>query len=396
MTDEATTPVGGAAHKMNVLYLNHSAQVSGAEQSLRALLWQFRRAHVDVEPIVALPGAGPFADLLREGEWNVTFAPLRRLQRPQNFISGMAGLVEILRTAPFITRLVRQTDSQLIHSNSTTAHLVGGLAAERAGKPAIWHTRDLVSLERVAPALAQRAAWVIAISKCVAERLEQDGVPPEKIRVIHNGLDTDEWRPHGRSQLRGALGVSDDTFVFGCAGQLVPWKNHTAFIEAARQICESEDCTRVRFVILGGDLWGEHQAYAQELRDLVKKYVLQERFNFVPHQNENVDALSAFDSLVLCSHEEPFGRVLMEAMALQKSVIAYAENGPLEIITHQHDGLLVPPDEEDGLAHAMRRVLNESELREHLNHNARETIVQKFHIADSAQQILDIYREVIG
>jgi glycosyltransferase involved in cell wall biosynthesis len=397
MTDEATTPPGDStSSKMNVLYLNHSSQISGAEQSLRALLWQFRRAHVDVEPVIALPGAGPFADSLREGEWNVTFAPLRRLKRPQNFISGMAGLVEIMRTAPFISRLVQQTNSHLIHSNSTTAHLVGGLAAERAGRPAIWHTRDLVSLERIAPALAQRAAWVIAISKCVAERMEQDGVPPEKIRVVHNGLDTDEWRLPERSQLRGSLGVTDDTFVFGCAGQLVPWKNHAAFIEAAQQICQDADCARVRFVILGGDLWGEHQAYAQELRDLVKKYGLQDRFNFVPHQTDNVDALSAFDALVLCSHEEPFGRVLIEAMSLHKPVIAYAQKGPLEIITDLHDGILVPPDEEDGLANAMRRLLRETELREHLSHNARETVVQKFHIADSAQQILDIYREVLG
>ena len=391
-----TPPTGDSAGKMNVLYLNHSGQVSGAEQSLRALLWQFRRAHVDVEPVIALPGAGPFADLLRDGEWNVTFAPLRRLQRPHNFISGMAGLVDILRTAPFLVRLVRQTDSHLIHSNSTTAHLAGGLAAERAGKPAIWHVRDLVSLERVAPALAQRAAWVIAISKCVADRLEQDGVPPEKIRVIHNGLNPDEWHPPEHSQLRGALGVGDDTFIFGCASQLVPWKNHKAFIEAAYQICQDDDCARVRFVILGGDLWGEHQSYVQELRDLVKQYGLQERFNFIPHQTDNIDAMAAFDSVVLCSHEEPFGRVLMEGMALQKTVIAYAENGPTEIVTNLHDGLLVSPDEEDGLAHAMRRVLREADLRQHLNHNARATVLQKFHIADSADQVLDIYREVLG
>ncbi|HVF10089.1 MAG TPA: glycosyltransferase family 4 protein [Abditibacteriaceae bacterium] len=400
-TSEATIPstsgaTGNAAGKMNVLYLNHSGQVSGAEQSLRALLWQFRRAHVDVEPVVALPGAGPFADILRDGEWNVTFAPLRRLQRPQNFISGMAGLVEILRTAPFLARLARQTDSHLIHSNSTTAHLAGGLAAERAGKPALWHARDMVSLERVAPALAQRATWVIAISKCVAERLEQDGVPPGKIRVIHNGLDPDEWRPPERSRLRGALGAGDDAFIFGCASQLVPWKNHKAFIDAAAQICQDEDGARARFVILGGDLWGEHQGYVQELRDLVKKHGLQERFNFIPHQSDNVDALAAFDALVLCSREEPFGRVLIEAMALQKPVVAYAQNGPTEIVTHLHDGMLVAADEADGLAYAMRRVLSEGDLREHLSHNARETVMQKFHISDSAQQVLDIYREVLG
>ncbi len=117
---------------MNVLYLNHSGQMSGAEQSLRSLLWQLRRAHPEVSPVVALPGAGPLAELLRDEKWNVAFAPLRRLQRPSNLLSGMTALAHVLRTAPFVTRLVKQTGSHLIHSNSTTAHLVGGLAGGRS------------------------------------------------------------------------------------------------------------------------------------------------------------------------------------------------------------------------------------------------------------------------
>ncbi len=381
---------------MNVLYLNHSEQVSGAEQSLRALLWEFRREHSDVEPVVALPGAGPFADMLRAEEWNVTFAPMRRLQRPNNLLSGMTALMHVLRTVPFITRLVHQTDSELIHSNSTTAHLVGGLAGERTVKPAIWHARDLVSLERIAPALAQRAAWVVAISGCVAESLQNDGVPPEKVRVIYNGLNPDEWNPRPQSQLRENLSLDDDIFLFGCVAQLVPWKNQEAFIDAAAQICQEDGCGKARFAIIGGNLWGEHRDYLAQLRERVKSHNMQDRFNFVPHQMDNVDAISALDALVLPSHDEPFGRVLLEGMSLRKPVIAYAENGPLEIISHAQDGLLVQPDEENGLANAMRRVLHEPDLREHLASHSRETVMQKFHIADSAQRVRDLYREVLN
>lgn len=389
-------PVATGSGKMHVLYLNHAGQISGAEQSLRALLWQLRRAQSSVEPVIALPGAGPLAELLRDEGWNVTFAPLRRLQRPHGLLGGMTALMHILQTAPFVTRLIRQTDSQLVHSNSTTAHLVGGLAAERAHKPAIWHARDLVSLERIAPTLAQRAAWVIAISGCVAERLQADGVPTEKVRVIHNGLDPDEWYPRERSQLRESLGLPDGAFLFGCPGQLVPWKNHVAFIEAAARLCQDERCSQARFVIIGGDLWGEHQSYLMQLRTLVKQHNLQERFNFVPHQRDNVDALSALDAVVLASHEEPLGRVLIEGMALGKIAIAYGENGPLEIVSQEHDGLLVPPEETDGLANTMRRALLDTELQQHLRSHARQTIVEKFHIADSAQKVFDLYREVLS
>jgi glycosyltransferase involved in cell wall biosynthesis len=417
-TSETPTHPGSVpGEKTHVLYLNHVGQMSGAEQSLRALLWQFRRGGNDIDPVIALPGGGPFSEILRDEGWNVTFAPLRRLHRPQGLLDGMTALLHILQTAPFLTRLARQTATQIIHSNSTTAHLVGALAAERLKVPAIWHARDLVSLARIAPHLAPRTTQCIAISNCVAERLKSDGVPEEKIRVIYNGLDPDAWQPRAiaDSHLRQSLGLDENKFLFGCASQLVPWKNHKAFIEAAARLTEDDKCGHARFVIIGGDLWGEQQEYVQELRALVKQHELQDRFNFVPHQNDNDDALAALNAVVLPSREEPFGRVLIEAMALKKVAIAFAANGPSEIITHEKDGLLAPlaqnadgveveelseeqitETEADSLAHAMKRVLLSEELRRDLGEEARRSVSEKFHIADSAQSVLDLYREVLA
>jgi len=396
-SENISPPSEKGDEKTTVLYLNHVSQMSGAEQSLRALLWQFRRSGTDIEPVIALPGGGPFADTLREEAWNVTFAPMRRLHRPQGFIDGVASLMHVLQTAPFIARLGKQTGAHIIHSNSTTAHLVGGLAAERINVPSVWHVRDLVPLTKIAPALAARSTVVIAISYSVAQRLEEDGVPKEKICTIHNGLDPDEWNAPdstaGRT-LRETLGIEDDAFVFGCVGQLVPWKNHKAFIEAAASLMQDDNSEKARFVIMGGDLWGEQKDYVKELRTLVKEYNLQGRFNFVPHQNDAVTALSALDCIVLASHEEPFGRVLIEGMSLRKPVIAFNENGPSEIITHEKDGLLVDPHFEDGLAMAMMQVLREPELRHLLTENGRAAVMQKFHIADSAQKIADLYHKI--
>src|SRR5688500_12107525 len=92
LTQSTPTANADALHefgKPRVLYLNHAGQMSGAEQSLRALLWQFRRDRNEIDPVIALPGGGPFSELLRDEGWNVTFAPLRRLHRPQGFLDGM-------------------------------------------------------------------------------------------------------------------------------------------------------------------------------------------------------------------------------------------------------------------------------------------------------------------
>ena len=391
VSDATDAPAKGA--KKTVLYLNHSAQMSGAEASLRALLKGLRQVDAPFEPFVALPGDGPFATELREENWNVSFAPLRRLQRPRGIIDGMASLLHVLQTAPHICRLVDKSGAALIHSNSTTAHLVGGVAAERTNRPSIWHCRDLISLERIAPQLASKATRVVAISACVASQLEKDGVPHEKITVIYNGLDPEQWRCKSDSRLRETLGVPADTFIFGIVGQMVPWKNHVDFIEAAAKVVQQEGMEHARFVSIGGDLFGEHKDYIVELRKLVKKHDLIERFNFIPRQSDAVDAISALDCLVHPASDEPFGRVLMEAMALEIPVIGVNENGPLEIVTHGHDGLLVKPNAPDELAESMTRIFRDAELREQLGKNGRETVIEKFHIADHAAHFEALYRE---
>lgn len=377
--------------QQTVLYLNHSAQMSGAEASLRSLLWGLRRADAPIDPLVALPGEGPLTSLLRDEGWSVTLAPLRRLERPRGLVDTMSSLLHVIQTAPHICRLATGSDAKIIHSNSTTAHLVGGIAGDKTGKPALWHCRDLVPLGKIAAQLGGKAARVVAISGCVAELLEREGVPRDKIRVIFNGLDPDEWRPRPRSVVRELLALPPDSFVFGAVGQMVPWKNHVAFIEAAALLADDEECARARFVVVGGDLWDEQATYIKELRVLVKKHELAGRFNFVPHQSDGGDALAALDCLVHPALDEPFGRVVIEAMAMEKPVIAMNSNGPREIIQHEHDGLLVEPQD---LASAMKRVLLDADLREHLSRNARPSIESRFHIFDHTRQMLELYGEL--
>ncbi len=383
---------------VNALWINHTTLVSGAEESMRAVLAQWQKGKRgefrDIDAVAALPGEGPLALLLREEGTGVVFAPLRRLSRPNGLFDTASLVTHVWQTTPFVARLIRQTNSHIVHSNSSTAHLIGGIAARRLNIPALWHARDLVSLGRPVKFLSARAARVIAISGCVAESLQKQGVPHEKIRIIRNGIDPRIWKPNPEAprQVRRRLHW-EDKFVFGCVGQMVPWKRHSDFILAAALLAQEEQGSNARFVLAGGDLWNEHPFYLEELRNLAEQLGLGERLRFIEFQEDNRDLMASLDCLVHTALEEPLGRVLIEALALGIPAVAYASNGPLEIILHEHDGLLAHPLTPEELATQMKRVLLDGELRAHLSHNGPLTINEKFHIREVARAIAELYRE---
>jgi glycosyltransferase involved in cell wall biosynthesis len=117
-----------------------------------------------------------------------------------------------------VARLIHQSNSDIVHANSTTAHLVSGIAASRLDLPAIWHARDLINLGRGSQFLSSRAAAVIAISGCVAESLQRQGVAPEKIHLIRNGIEPDHWKPDLDAPRRLRLKLKwDGEFVFAAS-----------------------------------------------------------------------------------------------------------------------------------------------------------------------------------
>ena len=274
-----------------------------------------------------------------------------------------------LQTAPHICRLVDKSGAKLIHSNSTTAHLVGGVAAERTNRPALWHCRDMISLDRIAPQLAAKATRVLAISACVASQLEKDGVPAEKISVVYNGLDPNSGaaktiRVCAKPWPCPTTPLSLASSARWCRGKTTPISS-----KPPPKWCSKRAWSNARFVSIGGDLFGEHADYISELRLLVKKHDLIDRFNFIPRQSDAVDAISALDCLVHPASDEPFGRVLMEAMAWKFPLSPSTKTAPWKSSPTATTACWCRPNAPDELAEAMTRVYRDAELRGHLQSN---------------------------
>ncbi|NDK12687.1 MAG: hypothetical protein COZ06_07030 [Armatimonadetes bacterium CG_4_10_14_3_um_filter_66_18] len=376
---------------MRVLYLNHVSQVGGAETSLLSMVAGARGAGVDSR--VVLPGPGPLADRLQALGVPVDRAPLYRVHRTKNPLRLARLGLTLERVAHRLEGLSRRNEVDVVHSNSTTAHLFAAYARPRLGAPLVWHVRDLVSLGRWAPWLSTQARAILAISQAAADKLVEEGTESEKIAVIHPGVAAPETH-NRRAEIRAEWGCTDEQVVFGMAGQIVPWKGHRDFLNAATIVANKFD--EARFALVGDDLFGDHPDLCTEVRARAAAPPLAGRAIVTGHREDIGDVLDAVDCLVLPSHGEPFGRVLVEAMLLGKPVVATGAGGPREIVEQGATGLLVPQQDPAALAAAMLEVARNRADAARMGAGGRRRARLLFSVERNVEKTVEVYRDLLG
>lgn len=152
--------------------------------------------------------------------------------------------------------------------------------------------------------------------------------------------------------------------VIGIIGRLQEWKGQDVFLRAATQVAALHP--EAVFAVVGGAVLGWEGDYPVQLRRLADELGIADRVHFAGHQEDVYPWFDACDVVVHASLGEPFGLVLVEAMALGKPLVATAAGGPTEIIVDGESGLLVPPGDADSMAAAISRVLADDGLRARL------------------------------
>lgn len=230
-------------------------------------------------------------------------------------------------------------------------YLYGGLAARLAGVPVIvhvehdaWHldTPRRRTITRVLEKVLRPRH--VAVSQSVAAVLEST-VPHARITVIPNGIDLARFVPGDRSTARELLGISKAAHVVGSAGRLLPVKGHDLLIRAAAML--SGD---VQVVIAGA---GPSEP---ELRALAHDLGVAARVHWLGHRDDLEQILPAFDVFCLPSRSEGLPRSVIEAQACGLPVVATDVGGLREALCGD-TGRLVPPDNADALADALREAL---------------------------------------
>ena len=399
-----------------ILFVSVTGELGGAERSLAELVLALDRSRF--EPHAVTPGPGPLASRLGRAGVGVDFARVERIRRTVNPIRIARYVAAISKASRAVADLARSKRVDVIHANTDVAQVYAGEAAARAGVTSIWHSRDMLGLGPLGERLSEKAACVIAISEAVAAHLADSGVDSSKIRVVENGIALGFFKEldldNARSSARQELGLAEGAFVAGTAGAFVPWKRHEDFVRAFGRLSEMEVADHVespegpgservevarivpaRGVVFGADILGENERYERDLKRLADEFT-GERVLFPGWREDLARLLPALDVFVSPSEDEPFGRVIVEAMAAGVPVIATDSGGKPEIVEHGETGVLVPQGDVEAMAEALYKLRHDEEMRKSLARAARRAAFERFSVERVAREVEQVYEEVLG
>ncbi|HEY2180178.1 MAG TPA: glycosyltransferase family 4 protein [Solirubrobacteraceae bacterium] len=388
---------------MKVLYVSHTAVVSGAERSLIDLVDALGQS---VEPLLATPD-GRLQELAREH--GIATTPLTGTAGSLRLhpLHTPRALVEMALTARQVRRAVTKAGSQLVHANSIRAGLVLALARLR-DTPTVVHVRDCLPPGRVSDAtlrlVAGSATTVVANSRYTADSVLA-AAPRTHVEVVHNAVDLARFDPSridraaARARLDDALGIGDRPLL-GVVAQVTPWKGQETAIQALALLREQGVDADLLLVgsakFVAASTRFANEDYVARLRALVASSALEDRVHWLGEREDVPEIMAALDVLLLPSWEEPFGRAVVEAMAMRVPVVATSVGGPREIVDDGREGRLVAPRDPRAWAAAIRTVLDSPQRRGAMGLAGRERVERDFTFEQQARTMIQVYRQAAG
>jgi glycosyltransferase involved in cell wall biosynthesis len=241
----------------------------------------------------------------------------------------------------------------------------------------------------------RRVSRVLAISEVIRRNvIETTPVPPLRVVTLHDAIDTARFSPQraDRAAVRGEFGFSEGDVVVGFVGRFSPGKGHEELLGAAQLLLPR--FPHLRFLVVGEPSYGE-DAYAGRIRDMAREMGLEERVLFAGFRRDVPDVMAAFDIFAFPSHAESFGVVLIEAMALERPVVATNCDGVVDIVVDGETGLLVPPRRADALAGALARFIEDDTLRSRFGRAGRQRVLLRFDQQRQIDLLEESYRSVV-
>ena len=288
-----------------------------------------------------------------------------------------------------LRRLIKREGVAIVHAHTAHALTLALLARGRSKwPPVVAHRRVSFPLKgRLSLAKYRRADAVIAVAAAIKNVLQDSGLDPAKLHVVHSGVDLDRFKNlPPKAEARAALGIEQDRFVAGVVGALVPHKGHGTFLDAFNRLAITRPDALALFA---GD---------GPLKAAIEKEAFSRGLGarFAGQLDDPVVAYAAMDIFVLPSSSgEGSPGVVKEAAAAMVPVVATAVSGTGEILRDGEEALLVKPKDAKAMAAAMERLASDASLRESLAERARLR-VNNFSMDATTEATARIYRSLLG
>lgn len=372
--------------RARVLYLHNKSRISGGERSLLNLWRSLDRSKF--MPYAALPAEGPLSAEARASAVEVFIYEVPEL--------SLVNMFRLLGAFIAFFRYVRGNRIDIIHSYFPRNNVMSVLAGKAAGARVIWHERNMLygREKDITGALISMPDRVICNSAAIARRFRTGGVIPAKVKVILNGVDLGHFNPSlNGDETKRELGAGHKKVV-GIVTNLNKRKRPEYFIEAAYSVLKKyKDAV---FVVVGGEFCEGVSGRTSALKDMVVRMGLKDDVIFTGFRDDVSPLIAAFDVSVQVAEKEACSRAIIESMAAAKPVVAVGGGGNPELIDDGVTGILVAPDDLDGLADEITGLLKDDGRRKTMGKKARERAQRLFDAARNARETEAVYEELLG
>ena len=358
--------------RYNILYTTSFRYMKGGGQwSLYYLI-----KHLDkrcFHPVLLCPGEGELAERMRRVGADVVVLRIGRMRH-------MNPLV-LLR----LTSIFKRFNIDLIHTDSTTETLYGGLVARAMNIPLVWHIRveqGSPLIDRVLTALASR---LILVAGALARRFPwlKGG---DKLAVIHNGVDLEEFDTLSLCPDRPTPPKDGSTIYIGCVGRIEERKGQAHLIEAIKGM----EGVKLLLIGEGESHYMDHIERTVKASGMVDRVYMTGYCRNVPAILQEIDIL-AFTPL----QGEGLSRVVLEGMAAGRPVITTDVGGNREAVVDGVTGYIVPPGDVAALRKRIEDLVRDPERRRAMGVAGRRRIEERFDVRKKVESIEGLYRELL-
>ncbi len=364
-----------------VLFIHGITQIGGAERELLLILEHLERQ--SYAPVMVCPDKGPLVDELNRLGIEMRYVPLPPWRK-------VLAYPKRARSIRQLQDVIREIHPALIHVNDIWWVPHSLRANSGLGVPILAHVRQEIEPRKVHRYGLDRADVVLPMSRHIQQSLEAGGVPGRRLLTLYSALDMTRVPQREDGRRRGRrFGIPDDVPLIGTVANLFPRKGYEVILKALPKILVS--FPTMQYVIIGQGGSG----YERSLRSLVGNLGLEKTVHFVGFQKEVYSCLAAMDIYVHPALMEGFGIAMLEAMAMEKPIVASRVGGIPEVVEDGVTGLLVPPGDPEALASAVLRLVRDPNSRQFMGRAGKQRLQAHFTVEQIMKKLQFLYTRVV-